>query len=220
MLRLISVNDAYGEGRRVWCIIRRFMKNSTIIEVSVETFQRLQARCKTLDIDPYSLGDQLVDSWLRQNLESLEGVYASMLRRTFMAQQYFETLPHEACIKDTSSRIMWANSLFEKMAGKNLEELFGKGPGEIWTKDEDQEFVQEVLHRDQEVIATRKALCRINKIRHGDRLRHRLTVRFPVTYSKTGDVLLIGTLGLDFATETAVNEARENIRLNGEWIAL
>ncbi len=207
-------------------ILKLMPKHSgTFIEVSSESFQRLKTRCGTLGLNPDTMGDDLVAAWLKQNHEALEqesaSALAAQLRRGLMAERFFEGLPNEACIKDSSSRIVWANDLFIRMSGKSgMEELWYKKPGEIWTSQEDQKRVQDILQWDQRVVTTQKPFCHVDAVRHGDRNRYRLGIRFPVLFSNTREVLLIGSLGIDFATEEDARKAHETLRLSADWIAL
>jgi hypothetical protein len=131
---------------------------------------------------------------------------------------FMESIPNEICIKKSDQTLVWGNRWYRNMAGgRDLPDLVGKSPAEIW-KD-DVERAEKIKKWDRQVLEKRAPIYHIDSIRYADDLepRARVGIRFPMVADPTAEIKFIGTIGIDFRTLADAEAACDAIRTEGEW---
>ena len=179
--------------------------------------REVRTECENKGIPLESLVQVLLENWLADNCpDPLEDIEHHKQQKGFLVatRLFLETLPFETTIKvfeDGVIKYLWANDLFRTMVGKDFDQIGQKTNAEVWSHNLDRARTLEAL--DRSVIENGNVLCHTDTVVHERSVpRERLGIRFPLSFSRS-DVKVIGSIGVDFATKEAAENARLNIQL-------
>lgn len=181
--------------------------------------REVRSECEKKGIPLESLLQVLMEHWLADNCpDPLEDIVDHRQQTGFLyaTRLFLETLPLETTIKvfeDGLVKYLWANSLFRTMVGKDFGEISQRTNAEVWSHDPNRAQILEDL--DRRVIESGNVLCHTDTVVHEVSVpRERLGIRFPMSFSPS-EVKVIGSIGVDFNTREAAENAKRNIQLDG-----
>jgi hypothetical protein len=203
--------------------------DSALIELPAPLVTELSRRMKELGISGVQdLVLAVLKQWLaRGGKDPRKGAESGTEQEVQFNEQYahllacglfVESIPNEICIKKSDQTLVWGNRWYRNMAGgRDLPDLVGKSPGEIW-KD-DVERAENIKRWDMQVLEKRTPICHVDSIRYTEDIepRARVGIRFPMVADPAAEIKFIGTLGIDFRTMADAEAACEAIRTEGEW---
>src|SRR5215469_2748567 len=103
-------------------------------EAEDQTSGRVQEVLTAEDVLLYDAAGKRVGG--EASYEGLPPNLSKPLAELLAARSFMEWLPHDACIKNSASRVVWCNGLFVQTAGAdNIEAVLNKDSFEIWSRD-------------------------------------------------------------------------------------